>query len=150
MGHLFMNQRGYSTVLIGKTAILYQFFMQVSACWKASPSCMNGHSGKGYCIPLTSCTSFLLSQWYYSLKYCCKIERMAGLQILPPSSMYQLQTPIHCYMWRKESFTYCNLAVSNPIECSWHVGGINIKWLLFYIWLYENLWELDEKALISQ
>lgn len=62
----------------------------------------------------------------------------------------QLQTPIHCYMWRKESFTYCNLAVNNPIECSWHVGGSNIKWLLFYIWLYENLWELDEEALISQ
>ena len=34
-------------------------------------------------------TSFFLSRWYYSLKYFCKIEKMAGLQILPPSSMYQ-------------------------------------------------------------
>ena len=131
-----MNLRGYSTVLISKIAILYQFFMQVSACWKASPSCMNGHRQKEYDIPLTSCRSFFLSQRYYLLKYCCKIIYWENGRFAASPSFFndcisgpfrQLQISIHCYIWRKESFTYCNPTMNNPIECSWHVGGSKHK-----------------------
>ena len=103
MGQLFMNQRGYSTVLIGKIAILYQFFMQVSACWKASPSRVNGHGLKGFYIyiPWTCCTSFFLSHLLSVQSTVVKLRewQVCRFSLLPQcinGPFGQLQTPIHC------------------------------------------------------